>query len=126
MADQVLRPACDPCQVAYAQLASLAQRHRDREPGGVGQRSGSASGKRDRAGVEAAADLLGSGEVQAEQVAAIVRHSLILMAVAMIGVWSLRGWGLRQPHGCQFLGARRTFPSHRGSLTHPLAASAAI
>lgn len=84
MGDKVLRALDNPAQVTHAQLPSIPQSDGQGQARGIAERLG-VGGKviRDSPVEASLAQLLRAGQVQAEKVAAIVRHPFILTSVEM-------------------------------------------
>jgi hypothetical protein len=84
MRNQILRALADPGQVADAQLTAISQDDGESETRGIRERAGTRGGVLRLGQREtAAAQLLGTREIEAEKLAAIVAHALILTRVDM-------------------------------------------
>ena len=74
--DQGLRAFADPRQVAHAQLVRLREGRSDRQPRGVGKRLSARGGTSGESGIEAVrAKPFRNGQIEAEEIAAIVGHT---------------------------------------------------
>ena len=84
--DEILGALGHPREVTHAQLASLAERNGDGQPRRVAQRGGARSGLLCRERVETRRPQgLCAREIEAEEIAAIVGHGVILTAVGVTG-----------------------------------------
>jgi hypothetical protein len=81
VANQVLGLRHDPRQIAHAQLLALAQGQSNLKPGSVSQRFRPRSYSPRKLSVELSPDVLGPRQVKAQQVTAIISHTLILTSV---------------------------------------------
>jgi hypothetical protein len=83
VADEVLSTAGDPCQVADAQLLAVAQRERDQQPRRVCKRLRPRSCVFGKAGLQPLSDLLRTRQVETEQLATILSHTVSLTHIAV-------------------------------------------
>ena len=85
MGDEVLGPLGDPGEIADAELVRARQRGGDGQAGRVGERTRLLRQSRGSNRVQAlVAQPLGLLEVEAQEVAAVVRHDVILTSVATL------------------------------------------
>jgi len=82
MRDERLRALNDPREIADAQLISLSQRRRKREPSRIRKRPQPLTNKHERrTGSVRNAKTLGDIEVEAEKIAMFVAHTNILTVI---------------------------------------------
>jgi hypothetical protein len=82
---EVLRTLTDPREIANAELAAVPEHSREHEPRRIRERACALGGRPRRSRAQApAAKLLGAGEVEAQEFAAIVPDANILTLVALL------------------------------------------
>jgi len=116
MRNEILRALADPGEVADAELAPVAQGDSDGKTGGIGERPCAAGGHLGRGGQDAtAAQRLSTREVEAEKLATVVAHAVILTGVDM---WLGAGDAVtsQAAHGRAGLQGSRTRSTKRGRI----------
>lgn len=85
MGDEIFSALADPAQITDTQLP-VTQRRGDGQPCGISQRLRTGrSGRRVHGRQALCTQRLGARQVQAQQVAAIIRHHLILTRIGLMG-----------------------------------------